>query len=126
MPDQPIETHVFTSFDDAEEASRRWNADADRHEEWEDERRAAERKDHPAALIDADKWDADAHPFTAATFLRHYEERHGVTFEALDVQTLDAARAAYQQTTEGETPSDRHGARDDLVRLVGDLFGWAE
>lgn len=90
--------------------------------------------DHPARVLNTYAADAYARDgdtsargnaySTAATRLLGYELENGITFAALDNETLDAVRAAWQQVTSGE--GNQGLAMADLVGEIRDLLGLEE
>ena len=72
--------------------------------------------DHPAVLL------TERRQEMAATILRDYESERGITFAALDNDTLASLRAAYEAI---DGPNSGQ-AMADLVNAVGDLLGLGE
>lgn len=87
----------------------------------------SERNDHPANLLAKEARQGDDvfadHFLTAASRLRGYEKRHGVTFEALDTDALAEVRSLVSTWRDGGTVEDRARNANAVVYAVIDLLG---
>lgn len=79
-------------------------------------------RDHPAAILAAIPQGASPQPtgLLAALALLEHEERHGVTFAALDNDALASVREAYDALDNTEPTFEQVR---DLARSVADLLG---